>query len=239
MRAIPPSQSPWCNAVVLVQKKDGTLCFCLDFHRLKVHTKKDSYPLLLIQEALESLVGAIQFSTMDFKSRFWQVRMVPESQQYTTFTLGNLGFYKFTHMPFGLCNAPTTFQCLMQNIYLDDVIVFGHMEEEHLEHLCIVFEQLREFNLKFKPSKCSFFPAEIVYLVHHVSCEGIHPSKGNMHAVVEFPVPETFTQVCTFCGLAGHYRHRDLLTWLGHYMMYLGEKLRWVWYSCHPRCRKQ
>ena len=83
-------------------------------------------------------------------------------------------------MPFRLCDAPATFQRLMQNtlgelnlmycmIYLDDVIVFGCMEEEHLEHLCIVFERFREFNSKLKPSKCSFFQLEIIYLAHHVS----------------------------------------------------------------------
>ena len=77
--------------------------------------------------------------------------MAPESQQYTAFMVGNLGFYKFIHMPFRLCNVPVTFQCLMQNtlgklnltycvIYLDDVIIFGHTEEEHLECLCVVFE---------------------------------------------------------------------------------------------------
>ena len=112
MGAILPSQSPWCNAVVLVQKKDGTLCFCVDFYRLNAHTKKDSYPLPQIQEALESMMGAAHFSTMDFKSGFWQVKMVPKSQQYTTFTMGNLRFYEFTHM---LCNALVTFQHLMQN----------------------------------------------------------------------------------------------------------------------------
>ena len=129
--------------------------------------KKDSYPLLWIQEALESMVGATHFSTMDFKSRFWQVKMVPESQQYTTFTVGSLRFCEFTQMPFGFCNTPVTFQHLMQStlgelnltyciIYLDDVIIFGHSEEEHLECLCIMFECFREFNLKLKP-KCSFF----------------------------------------------------------------------------------
>ena len=183
--AICPSHFPCCNAVVLVQKKDGTMCFCVDFHRLNMHMKKDSYPLPQIQEALECMVGATHFSTMDFKSRFWQVRMVPESQQYTTFMVGNLGFYEFTHMPFGLYNAPATFQCLMQNtlgelnlthciIYLNDVIVFGHTEE-HLECLHVMFQWFREFNLKLKLSKCSFFQAEIIYLVHHVSHEGIHP----------------------------------------------------------------
>ena len=156
-----PSQSPWCNAVVLLRKKDGMLHFCVDFHRLNARTK-DSYPLLQIQEALESMAGTTHFSMMDFKSGFWQVKMVLESQQYTTFTVGNLGFYKFTRMPFGLCNAPVTFQCLMQNtlrelnlayciIYLEYVIVFGCSEEEHLEHLHTVFEHFREFNLKLKP----------------------------------------------------------------------------------------
>ena len=182
--AIHPSQSLWCYAVVLICKKDGTLHFCIEFCCLNTQTKKYSYPLLWIQEALESMTGAMHFSTMDFKGVFWQVKMAPNSQQYTTFTVGNLGFYEFTHMPFGLCNASVNFQCLMQNtlgecdlmycvIYLNDVIVFGHTKEEHLEHLCIMFEWFHEFNLKLKPFKCSFFQLEIVYLAHHVSQEGI------------------------------------------------------------------
>ena len=114
--------------------------------------------------------------------------------------------------------CPGNFSALMQNtlgelnltycvIYLDDVIVFGCTEEEHLEHLRIMFEWFFKFNLKLKLSKCSFFQSEIVYLVHHVSHEGIHSSKENVGMVEEFPMPETFTQVHTFCGLAGYYRH--------------------------------
>ena len=177
---IHPSQSPWCNVVVLVRKKDGTLHFCVNFRHLNAWMRKDLYPLPCIQEALESMMGAAHFSSMDFKSGFWQIKMAPESQQYTVFMGGNLGFYEFTCMPFGLCNAPATFQHLMQNtlgelnltycvIYLNDVIIFTHIEEEHLEHLCMVFERFREFNLKLKPSKCSFFQSEIVYLAHHIS----------------------------------------------------------------------
>ena len=143
--------------------------------------------------------------------------MAPESQQYTAFTVGNLGFYEFTRMPFGLCNVPATFQRLMQNtlgelnltyciIYLDDVIVYGRTEEEHLEHLHIVLERFREFNLKLKPSKCSFFQSEIVYLMHHITKEGIRPSDENIRAILEFPMPETYTEVRAFCGLSGHYR---------------------------------
>ena len=188
-----------CPSVVLVRKKDGSLHFCMDFHRLNACTKKDSYPLLWIQEELESMVGAAHFFTIDFKSRFWQVKMAQGSQQYTAFTLGNLGFYKFTHLPFGLCNTPATFQRLMQNtlgelnltyciIYLDDMILFGHSEKEHLEHLHIVVEHFREFNLKLKPSKCSFFQSMIVYLVHHISqqrkcaCNRGVPNAGNLHS---------------------------------------------------------
>ena len=149
--AIHPSQSLWCNAVVLVCKKNRRLCFCVDFCHLNTHTKKDSYPLPWIQEALESMAGAVHFSMMDLKSGFWHVNMAPELQQYTAFTVGNLGFYEVMCMPFGLCSVRVTFQHLMQNtlgelnlayciIYLDDVIVFGHTKEEHLEHLHIIFE---------------------------------------------------------------------------------------------------
>ena len=176
---IHPSQSPWCNAVVLVRKKDGTLHFCVDFRCLKAWMKKDLYPLPCIQEALESMAGLAHFSSMDFKSGFWQIKMAPELQHYTAFTVGKLRFYEFTHMLFRLCNAPVTFQHLMQNtlgelnlmywvIYLDDIIIFGHTEEEHLGHLGIVFERFWEFNLKLKPSECSFFQSEIIYLAHHV-----------------------------------------------------------------------
>ena len=161
------------------------------------------------------MVGAAHFSTMDFKSGFWQVRMAPELQQYTAFTLCNLGFYEFTRMSFGLCNASAMFQHFMQNtlgelnltyciIYLYDVIVFGHTEEHH-ERLQVVFECFREFNLKLKPSKCSFFQTEIVYLAHHVSRKGIHPSEENVCAIMEFPMPETHRRAS--CGLVGHYCH--------------------------------
>ena len=162
------------------------------------------------------MAGSAHFSPMDFKSSFWQIKMAPGSQQYMAFTVGNLGFYEFTRMPFGLCNAPATFQHLMQNtlgelnltycvIYLDDVIVFSRTEEEHLECLCVVFKRFQEFNLKLKPSKCSFFQSEIVYLAHHILWRGILPSQENVRAMQEFPMAETYTQVHAFCGLAGHY----------------------------------
>ena len=113
--AIRPSQIAWCSTVALVQKKDGSLWFCIDFCHLNAHTKKDSYPLPRIQEALESLVGAGHFSCLDLKSGFWHIKMNEASKQYTAFTVGNLVFFECDCMPVGLCNALATFQQLIQN----------------------------------------------------------------------------------------------------------------------------
>ena len=104
--AIQPSQSPGCNAVVLVRKKDGLLRFCIDFCRLNARTKKDAYPLPRMQETMESMVGTRHFSCMDLKSGFRQVKMTEESRQYTAFTVGGMGMYEFLCMPYRLCNVP-------------------------------------------------------------------------------------------------------------------------------------
>ena len=141
--AIRLSKSPWCNAIVLIRKKDGTLWFCIDFRRLNARTKKDLFPLPHMQETMESMIGARFFSSMDLKSGFWHLRMSEKSRQYTAFTVGSLGVYEFLQMPYRLCNAPTTFQRLMQNclgelnltyalVYLDDLIVYSKTEEDHL-----------------------------------------------------------------------------------------------------------
>ena len=143
---IQPSNSPWCNAVVLVRKKDGSLRFCIDFRKLNSLTVKDSHPLPCICETLESLTGAAHYLTFDMNSGFWQVPMDKESKQYTAFTLDSMGLYECESMPFRLCNTLPTFQRLMQNclgelnltyclIYLDDVIVFSEMPEEHLRRM--------------------------------------------------------------------------------------------------------
>ena len=212
-----PSNSPWCNAVVLVRKKDGSLRFCIDFRKLNSLTVKDSHPLPCICETLESLTGAAHYSTFDMNSGFWQVPMDEESKQYTAFTLGSMGLYECKSMPFGLCNALLTFQRLMQNclgklnltyclIYLDDVIVFSEMPEEHLRRMHVVFDCLHEHGLKLKLSKCEVFKSEINYLAHHVSQKGVLPSKKNLELIAQCPPPDTYTKVKSFVGLVGHYR---------------------------------
>ena len=121
-------------------------------------------------------------------------------------------------MPFGLCNAPPTFQRLMLNclgklnltyclIYLDDIIIFSRTEEEHLERMHVVFDGLHEHGLKLKPSKCNVFKTEINYLAHHVSKKGVLPFKKNLEAIAECPPSGTYTKFKSFVGLVGHYRH--------------------------------
>ena len=216
--AIRPSQSPWCNAIVLVQKKDGTLQFCIDFRQLNTRMKKDSYLIPRGPETMESLVGARYFSTMDLKSGFWQVKMSEESRQYTAFTMGSMGVYEFLRMPYGLCNAPATFQHLMQNclrelnlqftlIYLDNVIIYSRMQEDYLTHLQAVLDRFTHHGLKLKLSKCHFFKENIPYLGHKISAKGMLPGQEGIQKITNMGPPTTVTGIRKFVGAVGYFRH--------------------------------
>ena len=163
------------------------------------------------------MVGAQLFSSMDLKSGFWQVRMSEKSRQYTAFTVGSLGVYEFLRMPYGLCNAPATFQRLMQNclgelnltyalVYLDDVIVYSKMEEDHLRRLQAIFEHFHEHGLKLKPSKCSFLRRQIMFLGHEISADGMKPGTLNLKGIAEMAPPANYTEVRHFLGMTGFFR---------------------------------
>ena len=210
-------QSPWCNAIVLVWKKDGTLRFCIEFRCLNAHTKKDSYPIPKCPETMESLVGARYFSTMDLKSGFWQVKVSEDSHQYTAFTVGSMGVYEFLHMPYGLCNAPAMFQHLMQNclgelnlsfamVYLDNVIMYSEMPEDHLTWLQAIFNRFAYHGLKLKPSKCHFFKEEIMYPGHEISAKGMLPRQKGVEEIAQMGPPTTYTGVRKFIRAIGYFR---------------------------------
>ena len=146
MGAIKPSKSAWSNAVVLVNKKDGGLRFCINFWKLNTRTRKDTFPLPQIHNAIDALSGSKYYTTIDLLSGFWQTPMEESSKQYTTFTVGMLGFFQCERMPFGLCNTLATFQRLMTNclreqnysaclVYLDNVVICLSTQEEHIECL--------------------------------------------------------------------------------------------------------
>ena len=144
--------------------------------------------------------------------------MEESSKQYTAFTVGTLGFFQCEHMPFGLCNAPATFQWLMMNclgelnystclVYLHDVVIFSSTQKEHVYHLHTVFKHFKLHELKLKPSKCAFFKEKIEYLGHSVSSRGVWPSRDNLKAIAKYPEPMTYTTIKGFIRLMGHYRH--------------------------------
>ena len=132
--------------------------------------------------------------------------MAEESKQFTAFTLKSIGLFECDRMPFSLCNAPATFQRLMQNclgelnltyclIYLDDVIVYSKTPEEHLQRMRVIFDCLREHGLKLKPTKCDLFRTGLIYLAHHVSKDGVKPSKKNVASIVACSPPKTYTDI--------------------------------------------
>ena len=176
---IQPSSSSWASPIVFVAKKDGSTLFCVDYRRLNALTKPDVFPLPRIDDLL---AGTKFFSTLDLASGYWQVGMDNDSREKTAFTT-QVGLFEFTVMPFGLCNAPATFQRLMENVlagltrekcivYLDDILVMGKTFEEHLSNLRDVCSCLDRAGLKFKPSKCKLQHREVDFLGYGLSWGG-------------------------------------------------------------------
>ena len=216
-KAIRPSSSPFSSNVVIVRKKDGSIRFCIDFRKLNQRTIGDAYAIPRIEDSLHLLVGSKFFTKLDLKAGYWQVELKEEDKMKTAFQVGNIGFFECNRMPFGLCNAPATFQRLMERamgeinlrdclIYLDDIIIFSDTFEAHLERLEAVFQRLHTYNLKLKASKCEFFKTEVTYLGHVVSEEGIKTDPEKIRALKDWPVPKSVKDVRKFLGFTGYYR---------------------------------
>ena len=210
------SNSPWSSPIVVVPKKNGKLRICCDYRKLNNVTKKDAFPLPKISDCLDAVSGSMYFSTLDLTSGYNQVRVAEEDIPKTAFVT-KYGLFESPFMSFGLCNAPATFQRVMELalqglqwatclIYIDDIIVFSATEDEHLERLRGVLQRLQDAGLKVRPSKCFFFEREVVFLGHIVSGEGVKPNPTNVDRILSWDVPTSTKQVRQFLGMATYYR---------------------------------
>uniref|UniRef100_H3AP44 Gypsy retrotransposon integrase-like protein 1 n=1 Tax=Latimeria chalumnae TaxID=7897 RepID=H3AP44_LATCH len=209
------SQSPYASPIVVAHKKDGSLWVCI-YQQLNSKTVRDAFPLPRIEEALDDPGKAKYCSTLDLTSGYWQVEMAEQDKPNTSFTTP-MDLFKCNQMPFGLQNAPATFQRLMTCclgdlnfvvlfIYLDDVIVFSSTFEEHLEHLKMVFDRLHTHGLKLKPKKCHLLQEKVKYLGHVVSANGIAMDPEKIQRVRDWKTPTNCKEVSQFLGFAGYCR---------------------------------
>ena len=213
---IRPSSSPWSSPVVLVRKPNKELRFCVDYRRLNAVTLRDVYPLPRVDDILGRLSGAKYFTSLDLQKGFWQLPVTKDHQEKTAFVTTD-GLYEFLCMPFGLCGAPPSFQRLMDRVlgslkwteclcYMDDILIYGTDFKEHQTRLDHVLQVIGDAGLTLNVKKCVFAVSRVAHLGHLVDGECVRPDPAKIEAVVNYPRPETITQLRAFLGLAAYYR---------------------------------
>ncbi|GBG84351.1 hypothetical protein CBR_g38322 [Chara braunii] len=214
---IRPSTSPYGSPVLFVPKKGGTLRMCIDYRGLNAITVKNAEPLPRIDDLLDRVQGCKYYSKIDLKSGYHQIAIRPEDQHKTTFQT-RYGLYEFVVMPFGLCNAPGTFQHAMNRIfhdhldkfvvvYLDDILIFSKSAEEQAQHVETVLSLLRQHKYKVNLEKCEFGRTKILHLGHEVSAEGIRREDAKVASIRDWPRPQIVTEFRSFLGMCGYYRN--------------------------------
>lgn len=169
-----------------------------------------------IDNTLLALGGKKFFSTLDFISGYWQIRMDKESIEKTAF-ITQYGLHEFTVLPFGLCNAVATYQRFMEKlfaglvnnfvfVYIDDILIASESWEQHLEHIKLVFERIRDAELKLKIEKCHFGATELPFLGHILTREGIKMNADKIKPIVELVTPSTKKELQSFLGFMTYYR---------------------------------
>ncbi|GJT11459.1 putative reverse transcriptase domain-containing protein [Tanacetum coccineum] len=213
---IRPSTSPWGAPVLFVKKKDGSFRMCIDYRELNKLTIKNRYPLPRIDDLFDQLQGSSVYSKIDLRSGYHQLRVREEDIPKTAFRT-RYGHYEFQVMPFGLTNAPVVFMDLMNRVckpyldkfvivFIDDILIYSHNEEEHANHLRIILELLRKEKLYAKFSKCDFWIHIVQFLGHLIDSQGLHVDPAKIEAVKNWTSPTTPTEVRQFLGLTGYYR---------------------------------
>ena len=210
------STSPAGAPILFVPKKDGGLRLCVDYRGLNKVTIKNRHPLPLITETLDRLNGAKKFSKMDLKEAYHRIR-IKEGDEWKTAFRTRYGHFEYLVMPFGLANAPATFQAYINRalaglvdvfvvVYLDDILVYSNSEEEHWNHVRQVLERLRQHRLYVNLSKCAFDVEQLEFLGFIVSINGVSMDPDRVKTITEWPHPKSYRDVQVFLGFANFYR---------------------------------
>jgi RNase H-like domain found in reverse transcriptase/Reverse transcriptase (RNA-dependent DNA polymerase)/Integrase zinc binding domain/Retroviral aspartyl protease len=219
---IEESKSEWCSQLLMVVKKDkdgrptGKPRFCVDYRRVNALMRKDSHPLPLPESMFAQLNGATVFSKLDLTKGFYQIALAPECREYLAFSTPD-GLRQWTVMPFGIANAPATFQREMQRmlrerldisvmVYIDDILIFSKNEADHAEHVEWVLAQLKKNNYYANPDKCEFFQPQVNFLGHIIKAGGLAVQQHKIDSIVSWPTPACVKDVRSFLGLTGYYR---------------------------------
>ena len=213
-KVIHSSQSSWSAPIIVVPKGDGGKHLVIDYSDLNKVTRKFTWPMPKVEDIFSKLNRATYFTTLEFRAGYHHIPLDKSSIPKTAFN-SPFGKFEFVTVPFGLSQAPAYFQELMTGIlkdfnftiaYLDNIIIFSKIPQEHLFHIRMVFEKLNSANLSIKKSKCSFFSKEIQYLGHILSATGIRPLPTKTHTIQHMQPPMTLKQVRAFLGLVGYHR---------------------------------
>ena len=214
-KVIEETESSYASNVVLVPKPDKTLRLCTDYRKLNAITVPDPFPLPRIEDLIDRVGQAKYLTKIDMTRGYWQVPLDEESVPLSAFVTP-FGHFAWRVMPFGLRNAPATFSRLVNKLlrgmdefaaaYLDDILIFSNSWEEHLDHIRMVFQRIRQAGLTLNISKCVFGVAEVDYLGHHIGLGKVQPRENKVIALLNYPRPVNKKQLQSFLGLAGFYR---------------------------------
>ncbi|KAK3106890.1 hypothetical protein FSP39_002127 [Pinctada imbricata] len=211
---IEPSNSDWSSPCILVPKPDGTYRLCTDFRKVNSVTKTDSYPIPRIDDCIDKIGSAKFVSKFDLLKGYWQVPLTERAREISAFATPD-GLYQYKVMPFGMKNAPATFQRMIHSLlnhlegceaYIDDVIIYSDTWDDHLRIMRTFFDILAKANLTVNLAKSEFCHATVEYLGHKVGQGFVTPIMAKVEAISKFPIPTNKKEIMRFLGMAGFYR---------------------------------
>ena len=236
----PVQMSEWAAPIVPVLKPDGTIRICGDY-KITVNkaAKPDVYPLPRVEDLFATLAGGKTFTKLDLAHAYQQIPLEESSKQYVTINT-HKGLYQYNRLPFGVAAAPSIFQRTLENllqgiphvsIYLDDILVTGTSEAEHLDTLDQVLNRLETAGLRLKQRKCAFMLESVIYLGHKISQKGLQPTEEKVRAITEASPPTNVSQLRSFLGLINYYGKifPNLANMLAPLYSLLQKATRWSW----------